>query len=305
MTNNPDRARTLRVVTRAKVNLSLEVIRRLRDGYHEIETIYQTVSLADELSIACSADGSVELTCSDPEIPTDETNLCHRAVAAMRRHGGQELGARIHIQKNIPAGAGLGGGSANAAGVILAIDRSLGLRLPMSDLVSVALGLGSDIPFMLHGGTMLGRGRGDKLSPLEPLKGGVFAIVKPPVNISTSWAYENINFALTKHKPRINLKAVNAVLARFPRVTASFRNALEDVVCPAYPVVSAILGELLSTEPCFASMTGSGSALYAVYDSEARAVETAERFSVRGFYSSVARPAKRAVEISETEDQAR
>jgi 4-diphosphocytidyl-2-C-methyl-D-erythritol kinase len=301
MTRSFDRARGVRALTRAKVNLSLEVIRRRGDGYHEIETILQSISLADELEIEWTSDGSVELTCSDPSIPTDDSNLCSRAIAAMRRHAGPSLGARIHIQKNIPSGSGLGGGSSNAAGVILAVEHAFRLRTPIGELEALAAGLGSDIPFMLHGGTMLGRGRGEQLTPLVAMKGGFFVIVKPPVSISTAWAYENLNLALTKHRPRTNLKAVNAVLARFPAVSASFRNALEDVVCPAYPVISGALDELLSTRPCFASMSGSGSALYAIYDSEAKAVETAERFSVREFYSSVAKPAKRAVGISELE----
>jgi len=299
MTKEIERASSVVAVTRAKVNLSLEVIRRRRDGYHEIETIFQTIDLADQLAIDWTNDGRIELICSDPNIPTDDSNLCHRALAAMRRYAGRSLGARIHIQKNIPAGAGLGGGSANAAGVVLAVDSALNLRLPRDELESVAAQLGSDVPFMLYGGTMLGRGRGEKLTPLDDMKGGYFLIVKPPISISTAWVYGNLKLALTKHRPRTNLKAVNTVLSRFPAVTASFRNALEDVVCPAYPVVSGVLDELLSTHPCFASMSGSGSALYAIYDSEAKAVEAAERFSVREFYSSIARPAKRAVEIFE------
>jgi 4-diphosphocytidyl-2-C-methyl-D-erythritol kinase len=298
MTTVSENARGVHVVTRAKVNLSLEVFRRRRDGYHEIETIFQSIDLADRLDIDWTSDSKIEITCSDPDIPTDEGNLCHRALVAMRAFAGQSLGARIHIQKSIPYGAGLGGGSANAAGVILAVEKALKLRIATAEMESVAAQLGSDIPFMLHGGTMLGRGRGEILTPLSVMKDVYFVIVKPPLNISTAWVYEHLNFALTKHKQRTNLKAVNAVLARFPAVTASFRNALEDVVCPAYPVVSGILEELLSTHPCFASMSGSGSALYAIFDSEERAVETAERFSARAFYSSVARPAKRAIDIS-------
>jgi 4-diphosphocytidyl-2-C-methyl-D-erythritol kinase len=297
--------KTVNAVTRAKVNLSLEVIRRRGDGYHEIETILQSIDLHDELSIALTSDGKIVQTCSNPAVPTDERNLCHRALVAMRRYAGDSLGARIHIQKNIPPGSGLGGGSANAAGVILSVDRALRLGVPMRQLETLAAELGSDVPFMLHGGTMLGRGRGEKLTPLEPLKGGFFTIVRPNLTISTAWAYKNFSFALTKHRPRINLKSVNAVLARFPGVVVSFRNALEDVVCPAYPVVSGVLGELISTRPSFASMTGSGSALYAVYDSEAKAVKVAERFSVRGFYSSVAKPAKRAIDIFDSKEQAR
>lgn len=298
MFQDTDAVKTVNAITRAKVNLSLEVIRRRRDGYHEIETILQSIDLHDELRIDLTSDGKIVQTCSDPAIPTDETNLCYRALVAMRRYAGESLGARIHVQKNIPAGSGLGGGSANAAGVILSVDRVMGLRVPMPELEALAADLGSDVPFMLHGGTMLGRGRGEKLTPMEPLKGCFFVVVRPNLTISTAWAYKNFSFALTKHRPRINLKSVNAVLARFPGVRISFRNALEDVVCPAYPVVSGVLEELLATRPSFASMTGSGSALYAVYDSEAKAAEIAERFSVRGFYSSVARPAKRAIDIS-------
>jgi 4-diphosphocytidyl-2-C-methyl-D-erythritol kinase len=297
MLTQPDQAPHVRAVTRAKVNLSLEIIRRRKDGFHEIETIFQSIDLADELEIDLNTTGSVGVTCSKSGIPTDETNLCHRALVALRPFAGDSLGANIHIQKNIPAGSGLGGGSANAAGVLLAVNKVLGLRIPEKQLAEVAERLGSDVPFMLHGGTMLGRGKGEILTPLDVLKGGFFTIVIPQISISTAWVYENYKFALTKHRQRINLRAVNAVLARFPAVTASFRNALEDVVCPAYPVVSGILDELLSTRPCFASMTGSGSALYAIYDSEAEAEETAERYLVRGYYSSVTKPAKRAVDI--------
>jgi 4-diphosphocytidyl-2-C-methyl-D-erythritol kinase len=292
-------SRKLRAVTRAKVNLSLEVLRRRRDGYHEIETIFQTVDLSDELEIELTDDASVTLTCSDPSIPVDESNLCDRAVAAMRQYAGKSLGARIHIQKYIPAGSGLGGGSSNAAGVLLAINRMLGLNLPISSLESAAIGLGSDVPFMLQGGTMLGRGRGEILTRLEPLTKGVFLIVKPPVSISTAWAYNAVNFTLTKRRAPINLININAVLGRFPDTTLSFRNALEDVVCPAHPVISSALDELLSAQPRFASMSGSGSALYAIFDGEAEAVDLAERFSVKGFFSFLARPAKRAVDLIE------
>jgi 4-diphosphocytidyl-2-C-methyl-D-erythritol kinase len=294
---NPAGTPRVSAVTRAKINLSLEIIRRRRDGFHEIETIFQTVDLSDRLEIDFNDRGVVQISCSDPDIPTDKTNLCHRAVVAMRPFAGESLGANIHIQKNIPAGSGMGGGSANAAGVLLAVNRYLKTNLPDKRLGAIAERLGSDVPFMLQGGTMLGRGKGEDLTRLADLKGGFITIVVPNISISTAWVYENYRFALTKHRQRINLKSVNALLARFPAVTASFRNALEDVVCPAYPVVSGILDELLSTQPCFASMTGSGSALYAIYSSEENARETAERFSVRGFYSSVTRPAKRAIDI--------
>lgn len=287
----------LDVVTRAKVNLSLEVIRRRPDGFHEIETIMQSIDLADRMRIELTSDAKVEIACATPGIPTDETNLCHRAIVAMREVAGRSLGARIALEKHIPAGAGMGGGSSNAAGVILAVDRALELKTPVKKLEKIAAAIGSDVPFMLHGGTMLGRGRGEILTALEPLKGGFFVIVKPEVSIPTAWVYSNLNFRLTQHRPRLNLRAVSAVLARFPQGPWPYRNALEAAVFPAYPTVAKLWEELLMERPCFASMTGSGSALFAIFNREAQATEVARRFSVRGLFASVAKPAKQAVDI--------
>lgn len=288
----------MHVTTRAKVNLSLEIIRRRQDGYHEIETIFQSIDLADEIDIEVTDDAEISITCDTEGIPCDERNLCYKAVVAMRTHAGPDVGARISLRKRIPTESGLGGGSANAAGVMLAIAHARRLRVDRDAMIRSAASIGSDVPFMLFGGTMLGRGRGEDLTPLTPLGGGVFLVVKPQISISTAWAYANYSFQLTKHRPRLNLKAVNAVLARFPGASLSFRNALEDVVCPSHPILNSALEELFSEHPSFASMTGSGSALYAIFDNEEKAAAVAERFSERGFFTSVATPAKRAVDIN-------
>ncbi len=285
-------------LARAKVNLALEVLYKRSDGYHEIETIYHSIDLFDELDIDIRRDGQIDITCTDPDIPTDETNLCHRAIEAMRRYGGSDMGARIHIKKQIPHSAGLGGGSSDAAAVLLAASSALGSRLPREKLEKIALGLGSDVPFMLHGGAMLGRGRGEKLSRLASLRNCYFLIVKPPVDISSRWVYENINFRLTKNRYRLNLKRVTAILARFPDVALSFRNDLENVVCPAFPIISATLEELLSSNPRFASVSGSGSALFAIFRSEAEASGLADKFSMKGFFTAVVEPSTRAIDLN-------
>ena len=281
----------------AKVNLGLKVLGKRADGFHEIETIFQSIDLADRMRVELTNDAKVEIVCATPGIPTDATNLCSRAIVAMRKIAGRSLGARITLEKRIPAGAGLGGGSANAAGIIRAVDRALGLALPARTLEKVAASVGSDVPFLLHGGTMVGRGRGEILTPLDALRGGFFVVVKPDISIPTAWVYSNLNFRLTHHRPRLNLRAVSAVLARFPKAPWPYRNALESIVFPAYPAVAKLWEELVSERPCFASMTGSGSALYAIFDRESRAAEVAERFSVRGLFASVAKPAKQAVDI--------
>lgn len=282
---------------RAKVNLSLEVLRKRRDGYHEIETILQSVDLYDELDIAFDRSRSVSLSSSDPDIPCDASNSCHRAIEALRAVTDTDLGAVIRIRKNIPHSSGLGGASADAAAVILAANEAFARRLPVATLESVAAQVGSDVPFMIHGGTMLASGRGEIVTPLTPLGGGVFLIVKPTVDISTASVYQDVNLTLTRRRYRINLKAVNTLLGRFPNVALTFRNALEDVVCPSYPLVSDVLGELLASKPRFASMSGSGSALFAVYRDGVKASEIAERFAVRGFFTTVVEPSLRAVDV--------
>jgi len=287
-----------RAIARAKVNLALEVLRKRRDGYHEIETILQSISLYDELLIAFNDSGQINITTSDPDVPTDKRNTCYRAVEALRTVISPSLGATIHIDKRIPHSSGLGGASADAGAVILAANEAAGRMVDMSVLEKSAAQVGSDVPFMLYGGTMLGSGRGEILTRLTPLPGVYFLIVKPTVNISTAAVYQDVNLTLTTHRYRINLKQVNALLARFPKVSLTFRNALEDVVCPSYPLVSEVLGELLASTPRFASMSGSGSALFAVYESEEKASDIAERFSVRGFFTAVVEPSLRAVDIS-------
>lgn len=281
----------------AKINLSLEVLRKRNDGYHEIETIFQSVSLRDELRIGFRSNSEIHISSTDPDLPTDSKNLCYQAVEEFRSFTGAEFGADIHIVKQIPSNAGLGGGSSDAAAVLLACNKAHNLNIPLGELEKIALKLGSDVPFLLHGGTMLGRGRGEALSPVTALTGVWFVIVKPPVDISTEWAYKNYNFILTKHRYRINLRAVNTLLARFPEVSVSFRNALEDAVCPAYPGVAGVLDDLLGTDPSFASMSGSGSAVYAIYRSEAMAARVAQRFSVQGHFTAVVEPTVRAVEL--------
>jgi 4-diphosphocytidyl-2-C-methyl-D-erythritol kinase len=284
-------------LARAKVNLSLEILRKRADGYHEIETILQSVDLFDRLDIKLLDSDEIRITSNDPELPTGRGNLCYQAVLKLRQASGKNIGAEIRIEKNIPVGAGLGGGSSDAAAVLLGLNEIAGLELEMEELERLAASIGSDVPFMLHGGTMFAGGRGEKLIPLTGLKRGCFLIVKPGVEISTTWAYSNYNFRLTRHRRRFNLKAVNAILARFPEVALSFKNSLEDAVCPAHPQIAEVLEELIATKPCFASMSGSGSALYAIYRSEANAAKVAERFSVRGLFTAVAGPAPRAVEL--------
>lgn len=155
----------IRARSYSKINLWLRVVDRRTDGYHDIETVFHTVSLHDRLTIEGTS-AALEIT-MEPHV---EDNLVARAAAALRAHSASDRGARIDIVKSIPLEAGLAGGSGNAAAVLLALDRLWSLHLPRPRLLEIALELGSDVPFMLEGGTMLGAGRGERLAPLDPVR---------------------------------------------------------------------------------------------------------------------------------------
>ena len=173
----------LRLKAYAKVNLVLEVLGRREDGYHEVASIMQTIGLHDVLTF--EAAGETGFFCSAPELQTGD-NLVLKAVRALREATGEEAGARITLEKKIPLAAGLGGGSSDAAAALKGLNRLWGLGLAAEKLAEIAVGIGSDVPFFIYGGTCLAQGRGDKITPLPDIKGAWFVLLQPgivvPVN---------------------------------------------------------------------------------------------------------------------------
>jgi len=162
----------------AKINLVLEVLGRRQDGYHEIRSLVQTVDLYDRLSFDLADDISLE--CTEPEMLTPD-NLVLRAARLVKQAGGCEKGARIRLEKQVPWGAGLGGGSSDAAITLLALNELWGLKLKTADLVELAARLGSDVPFFIYGGTALVEGRGERVTPVSPCLRGWFVLMEPPL----------------------------------------------------------------------------------------------------------------------------
>ncbi|MBI2301127.1 MAG: 4-(cytidine 5'-diphospho)-2-C-methyl-D-erythritol kinase [Armatimonadetes bacterium] len=178
----------MRIETGAKVNLTLEVLRRRPDGYHELATVFQAIDLADRIELT-SAD-SLEVTVHGADVPTDDRNLCHRAATALAAEAGIRPEVRIAISKRVPVGAGLGGGSANAAGTLAALCRFWGLGDDPERLHRLAAGLGSDVAFFLHGGAAVGLGRGERLEPLPGLpEPSRLVILSPGEGVATGRVY--------------------------------------------------------------------------------------------------------------------
>lgn len=280
----------------AKVNLHLEVLSQRDDGYHEIETIFQALGLYDTLEFRCTK-GPIHVSCVHPSVPEDRTNLCHRAAKLLKMRTGVGLGVEITIDKQIPVSAGLGGGSSDAAATLIALRELWGLAVDDEKLHEFAALLGADVPFFLRGGTQFGRGIGDELSPLPAVETGYFLVVSPPVEIAAAWAYSQMRMGLTRESAKITLQHIKPVLSRFPERQWPGFNRLGDVVFPAHPSVHRLYLDLLETSPALAMLSGSGSSVYAVYDTESEAMRARESLGPARMFMWIGSPVRTGVEL--------
>ncbi len=267
-------ARSVRVSALAKINLELRVLGKMADGYHELRTIFQTVSLADRLEIAFTPGrtSAIELAESDP-IPD---NLVERAARLILEAGETPGTVAIRLRKRIPLGAGLGGGSSDAAAVLLALPVLTGSALEIAQLLELGRQLGSDVPYFLLGGTVAAIGRGTELFPLPdaPARRGV--LVAPDLHVSTADAYRWLAPRLTSESQQNKIFSFQTQTWQ-PGVTACSQNDFEPVVFERHPRLAGLKERLVGAGACPAMMSGSGAALFGLFaDGEgvARAVES-------------------------------
>lgn len=248
----------------AKVNLTLAVGEKRLDGYHEVVSVMQRVSLHDTLTAEQTREG-ITLTCSDPALPSGEENLAHRAASLFFRETGIAGGAALTLEKRIPSQAGLGGGSSDAASALLALRKLYAPALPDTELETMAAALGSDVPFFIRGGTQLATGRGEVLSPLPPLTDGWFVIVKPTESFSTPAMYrrlDNLPPACTPPLPPLQ--------GGLPALAAGLFNRFEAAI-PAGSAVWDIKARLAAYGALASLLSGSGSAVFGLFDTETAA----------------------------------
>jgi 4-diphosphocytidyl-2-C-methyl-D-erythritol kinase len=282
---------SLQVRSYAKINWALEVLNRREDGYHELRTIYQTVSLHDTIRFA-AAPGRVELTCDDSRVPQDESNLAVRAALKLRELAGTTKGARIQIRKRIPVAAGLGGGSSNAAVSLVALRELWGIGAADRELEDIAASLGSDVPFFLMGGTALGLGRGEAVQPMEELDCSRLLLVNPGFPVSTRDAYERLS-RLTRPvaAPIIpfTLTAANGISG----LPLSVRNDLEVAVLPVHPEIAEVKRVLVRMGARLALMSGSGATVFGVFDNSEVLEESRAEVRAKGYWSESVRTINR------------
>lgn len=293
--------RSVTVRANAKVNLFLKVDGLRADGFHEIETVYHSVTLADTITVSRAGSG-VTVECSDPDVPLDSTNLAARAAEAIIRAGiGREgalphpFGLRIEIDKRIPVGSGLGGGSADAAGALLATDRVAGLGLAEPELEELAEGLGADVKFLVRGGCAVGRGKGDNLERIDPLPPLPVVIVVPPVIVSTAWAYRSLKIPLTTGRTRLNIVTDALKKGEIFSLRDVLENDFEKLIFDRFPETARARDDLLGMGAQTALLSGSGSAVYGIFTDRGRAEACGATFSRRGLRAFVAAFAARGV----------
>ena len=272
-------SKKLQFKTPAKINLGLHIHKQREDGFHELESLFQMVAWYDEVELE-ETQGNVELFCDTPGIPNDETNLVVKAARLLQnRCPGKCSGIKITLKKNIPSGAGLGGGSGNAAGVLLALNIIWNLKIPSDDLISMASELGSDVPFFLMSPCAIGTGKGEILQPVENPISFYILMIYPGFPISTPWVYGNLKLKLTKSENNISILKNFLMRSEFAQLGAALYNDLEPVVFKRYPEILRIKNELLSSGAGGALLSGSGSTVFGIFDNPEIAKKALARFT--------------------------
>ncbi len=254
----------------AKVNLFLEILGRRTDGYHELRTLFQTVSLHDELHFQKTSRG-IELQVEGMDLGNPEHNLVYRAAALLARRFLPGAGAFIRLNKRIPAGAGLGGGSSNAAVTLAGLCQLWDLPLRTQQLLPLAAELGSDVPFFLVGGTALGLGRGDLIYPTIGPDTRWMIILYPGFTVSTAEAYSLLSSQLTSAEKCHKITSLCLLLPFRQGGAQHFFNAFEETISGRHPEIRELRECLLKSGALAAQLSGSGSAVVGIYPSRAKA----------------------------------
>jgi len=264
----------------AKLNLFLHIIARRSDGYHELQTLFQLIDLNDRIGLAARADGRIERVTGMADV-APERDLAVRAAQALQRHSGASLGAELHVIKHIPAGGGLGGGSSDAATVLLGLNRLWGTGLTLDELATLGFGLGADVPLFVRGASAWGEGRGERLQALS-LPPRWYLVIHPGVSVSTAEILQAPE--LTRNSSPLTIRSF---------APGQTRNVCEPVVRVRYPEVAAALDWLDAQSGVRdahqgARLTGTGACVFASFEREQHARQIAQRVPV-GWSSFVAR----------------
>jgi 4-diphosphocytidyl-2-C-methyl-D-erythritol kinase len=269
----------------AKINIGLQVVRKRPDGYHDIETIFHRIDLFDEITLTPSDTIVVEST--DPAAPGDSSNTCHQAAHRLRDRLGASAGVRCRVSKRIPVGAGLGGGSSDAASVLRGLPALWGSPASEQMLKVLALELGSDVPYFLGTGSAFACGRGEQLEYFPLDLPYAICVCYPNIKVETAWAYGQVTPRL---ESRPDLRSTLRGALKNPGAFPEIVNDFEGPVIRQYPVIGEVKRSLINAGSFYASMSGSGSSMFGFFDGMPAAETAARSFRNRGFRAFVTPP---------------
>ena len=266
-----------------KVNLALRVLCKREDGYHDLDTIFQEMDWGDILHFEPSDKFSFHM--NGLRFDDGGNNICLHAERLFREATGESLAVKITLEKNVPPGSGIGGGSADGAAVLKGLNQIAENPLSKDRLMELALELGADVPFFVEGGLQHGRGVGEKLVKKDSNIDGAFLLIIPPIHVSTKQAFEALKIPLTPPKSPFTFGRLldKAALVRF------FENEFESVVFHMHPEIGTLKKQLLAQGAYFASLSGSGSTVYGIFDSIAQA-RAAEKFFIDRYHTQITHP---------------
>ncbi len=287
---------TVTVTAPAKLNLTLDIRGRRPDGYHELHTIMQAVDLADTVTLTAGKTAGIRLLLSDRRLPNDERNTAYKAAAmfldAIKM---PEWGVHIAVQKRIPMQAGMAGGSADAAAVLVGMNVLTGANMTTEELCALGARVGADVPFCILGGTAVATGTGTTLRPIAPLPDCTVLIAKPAVGVSTAMAYEHVDEAPVLHHPDSDAMERAIAEGQLAAVGSLLCNVFEEAM--ALPEVVAIRDVMRQSSAFGSAMTGSGSAVFALFGEKADADACAERLRPLAQRITCCRPCKGGAQI--------
>ncbi|MBN1829726.1 MAG: 4-(cytidine 5'-diphospho)-2-C-methyl-D-erythritol kinase [Deltaproteobacteria bacterium] len=261
----------------AKINLVLRVMRRREDGYHDIVSLLQRITLADEMIFEARPRG-ITVRCDHPRVPEDENNIVHRALNALFEKVSHKGGIDVAIRKKIPVAAGLGGGSSNAAAALVTANELLSLGLTRGELMNLGGTVGADVPFFVFEKTAWARGIGDRLEEARGMPSLSLLLVNPGFEVSTKSVYEGLKRGLTKDRRQYNIPALTTV----PRVVEELHNDLESVSVVRHPVLADIKEALIGAGALGALMSGSGPTVFGIFKGSDDVARAEQRLKVLG-----------------------
>lgn len=264
----------LSIQSPAKINLGLKTIARRKDGYHQLETVFQQVQLSDVIHFENTPD-TTKFTCTETSLISEGNLICKAAILLSKKFS-LKRGVTVHLEKNIPIAAGLGGGSSNAAITLQVLNRIWELNLRQSELIEMAKDLGADVPFFLYGARAIGTERGDQLSPLPNHHKYPIVLVNPGIGISAAWVYKNLNLGLTNNRNDIKLLALALRGGDIQQIGKLLFNDLESVLLPRFPVLEKIKALLIQSGAAGTIVSGSGSTVFAIFENLQKAEKAAK-----------------------------